>query len=197
MAANLLTLNPSKTELMLNGLPQQLSKIHSPSLFLLPAQPILPCSSARNLGFVCYPSLSFSQQFPKISSSCHYHIRDLRRIHNSLDHKTATTIATSLVHSRLNYCNSLYYSLPASQLYHLQLIQNALARTISRTLLHFPISPVLYPLHWLKIDQRNQYKIISITHNLLHHSTPSYLYRLQYSPHSFHTLLKLSLSGSS
>ena len=34
------------------------------------------------------------------------------------------------------------------------------------------------PLHWLKIEQRIQYKIIYITHNLLHSSTPSYLYRL-------------------
>ena len=100
------------------------------------------------------------------------------RICNSLDHTTAATIATSLVHSYLSYCNSLYYSLPASQLHRLQLIQNALARAVSLTPLHSPISPVLHSLHWHKIEQRIQYKIISITHNLLHRSTPSYLYRL-------------------
>ena len=105
-------------------------------------------------------------------------MHDLHRIRNTLDHKTAATIATSLVHSRLDYCNSLYYSLPASQLHRLQLIQNALARAISQTPLHSPISPVLHSLHWLKIEQRIQYKIISITHNLLHNATPSYLYRL-------------------
>ena len=119
LTANLLTLNPSKTEFMLMGLPQQLSKIHSHSHSLPPAQSILPCSSARNLGFVLDSSLSFSQQISKLSSSCHYHIRDLRRIRNSLDHKTAATIATSLVHFCLDYCNSLYYSLLASQLHHL------------------------------------------------------------------------------
>ena len=75
MTANLLTLNPSKTEFMLIGLHQQLSKIHSPSLPLPPAQPILPCSSARNLGFVFDPSLFCSQQISKLSSSCHYNIR--------------------------------------------------------------------------------------------------------------------------
>ena len=38
-----------------------------------------------------------------------------------------------------------------------------------------PIFPVLHSLHWLKIE-RIRYKIISITHNLLHSATPSYLY---------------------
>ena len=33
-------------------------------------------------------------------------------------------------------------------------------------------------LHWLKIEQSIQYEKISITHDLLHSATPSYLYRL-------------------
>ena len=33
-------------------------------------------------------------------------------------------------------------------------------------------------LHWLKAEQRIQYKIISITHNLLHITEPKYLHRL-------------------
>ena len=144
MTANLLIPNPSKTEFMLISLSQQLSKIHSSSLYLPPAQPILPCSSACNTGFVFDSSLSFSQQISKLSSSCHYHIRDHCRICNSLEHKTADTIATSLVHSRLEYCNSRYYFRPASQLHRLQLIQNALARAVSLSPLHFPISPVLH-----------------------------------------------------
>ena len=37
---------------------------------------------------------------------------------------------------------------------------------------------MLLSLHLFKIEQRIQYKIISITHNLLHSATPSYLYRL-------------------
>ena len=30
--------------------------------------------------------------------------------------KTASTIAASIVHSKLDYCNSLYYNLPKSQI---------------------------------------------------------------------------------
>ena len=44
------------------------------------------------------------------------HIRELRCIRPYLDFRTASTIATSIVHSKLDYCNSLYYNLPQSQI---------------------------------------------------------------------------------
>ena len=40
----------------------------------------------------------------------YYHIRQLRCIRPYLDSSTACTIATSVVHSRLDYCNSLSVS---------------------------------------------------------------------------------------
>jgi hypothetical protein len=52
MASNLLTLNPSKTEFLLIGLPRQLSKISNPSISPSPGTNILPSLSARNLGFI-------------------------------------------------------------------------------------------------------------------------------------------------
>src|SRR6218665_1752906 len=45
------------------------------------------------------------------------HIRDLRRIRPMLDFKTASTIATSIVHSKLDYCNSLFLSLDSTQIH--------------------------------------------------------------------------------
>ena len=53
-----------------------------------------------------------------------------RCIRPYLDSTKACTIATSLVHSKLDYCNSLYYNLPKSQITRLQLIQNSLARAV-------------------------------------------------------------------
>jgi len=47
-------------------------------------------------------------------------IRHLRCIRPYLDHKTASTIAISIVHSKLDYCNLLYYNLPNTQLNRLQ-----------------------------------------------------------------------------
>ena len=74
--------------------------------------------------------------------------------------------------------NSLYHALPTTQIKRLQQIQNALARTVTCTPDHSRITPALISLHWLKIEQRRQFKIVSITHNLLHKSQPSYLHKL-------------------
>jgi len=43
-----------------------------------------------------------------LNKSCYYHIRELRCLRRYLDFKTASTIATSIVHSKLDYFNSLY-----------------------------------------------------------------------------------------
>ena len=99
------------------------------------------------------------------------HIRDLRRLSPILDHKTACKI----VHSMLDYCNSLFYSINSSQIKRLQRIQNALARAITKTTKHHHITSVLKSLHWLKLPQRIHYKIASHTYNTLQTSQPSYI----------------------
>ena len=74
--------------------------------------------------------LYFSDLITSLSKSCNFYIRQLRCIRPFLDIKTASTIATSIVHSKLDYCNSLYYNLPNSQLSRLQHIQSSLARAV-------------------------------------------------------------------
>ena len=94
---------------------------------------------ARNLGVIFDNHLSFNSQITDLSQSCFYHIRDLRRIRDSLDFKTASTIATPLVHSKLDYCNCLYYNLPAYEIQRLQYIQNSLAPAVSACLTNIKI----------------------------------------------------------
>jgi hypothetical protein len=106
------------------------------------------------------------------------HIRDLRRIRPMLDFKTASTIATSIVHSKLDYCNSLFLNLESTQLKRLQLIQNSLARAVTRTPKHHHITPILKSLHWLKIKERIHFKVLSLTYNSLQYSQPKYLREL-------------------
>jgi len=105
---NLLTLNSSKTEFLLIGLRKQLDKIQNSSLNTT--------HSARNLGFIFDERLTFSDQISAISKACYYHIRQLRYIRPYLDSNTARIMATSIVHSKVDYCNSLYYNLPKSQI---------------------------------------------------------------------------------
>ena len=115
LSPNLLCFNSAKTEFLLLGLKPQLNKIHNPALTLSNGASVCPSPSARNLGFIFDAHLTFSDQISSLARSCFYHIRDLRRIHPVLDFSTAHIIGTSLVHSKLDYCNSLYYGLPKTQ----------------------------------------------------------------------------------
>ncbi len=60
-------------------------------------------------------------------------LRDLHRIRSTLNSTTANTIGTSLIHSKVNYCNSLIISLPRFQLDRLQLDLNSAARAVTKT----------------------------------------------------------------
>src|SRR6218665_160050 len=91
---------------------------------------------------------------------------------------TACTITTSIVHSKVDYCNSLFYSINSSPIKRLHTIQNALARAVRKTLKHHHITPVLTSLHWLKVPQRIHYKIVSLTYSTLQTSQPSYIGQL-------------------
>jgi len=113
-----------------------------------------------------------------VSKSCFLSIRDLRGIRNTIDSSTAKTIATTLIHSKVGYCNSLHLNLPRIQLDRLQFILNTAARVVHTTPRFTHISPVLKSLHWLKIDQRIHSKILSITYKTLQCRNPSYLHNL-------------------
>jgi len=141
---------------------------------------ITPAQSARNLGIIFDSTLSMSDHISSVSKSCLLSFRDLRRIRNTLDFSTARTIATSLIHSKLDYCNSLFLNLPQSQLGRHQHFTHSkfLSSSVSKTPKFAHISPVLKSLHWLKIEQRIQYKIAFLTYKVLQSEQPSYLHSL-------------------
>src|SRR6218665_3544879 len=97
-----------------------------------------------------------------------------------LDSKTASIVATSIVHSKLDYCNSLFLNLDSTQIQRLQLIQNSLARAVTRTPRHHHITSVLTckSLHWSKIPERIHFKVLSLTYNSLQSSHSTYLREL-------------------
>jgi len=76
-----------------------------------------------------------------------------------------------IVHSKLDYCNSLYYNLPKSQINRLQQIQNCLACTVvkapkSSQSYHYHTHP-----HYLctgSINERIEYKLLSGSHSHSH-----------------------------
>ena len=101
MSSNCLTLNPSKTEFLVIGLPKRLEKLNH--LHLRIDVVLSPVDSARDLGVIFDSNLTLSDHISAVSKSCLNKIRDLRRILNIIDRTTACTITTSLVYSKLYY----------------------------------------------------------------------------------------------
>ena len=80
--------------------------------------------------------------------------------------------------SRLHYCNSTLWGLPANQLNHLQKTQNASARIVTRTKSREHITSVLRSLHWLPVNKRIKSKIFCLTYQCVHKTPPRYLQEL-------------------
>ena len=175
LTSNRLFVNPSKTEYLLIGTPQQRSKVISNSISFR-GTPIVPSNNARNLGVIFDSHLTFRDHVSKVCQSSFYQIRQLRQIRSSLDINSATVLSNSLVTSKLDYCNSLLYGLPASSIARLQRVQNSLARVVYPSVRkHHHISPTLQKLHWLPIKQRITYKIAVLCFKTIYFKQPTYL----------------------
>jgi len=72
----------------------------------------------------------------------------------------------------VHYCNSLYCKLPSQQ------IQNSLARTVVKAPKSCHITPILRSLHWLRITERIEYKLLSLTYKVPTTTQPPYLHNL-------------------
>src|SRR6266536_2277446 len=127
--ANMLSINPSKTEFLLIGTPQQRKRVLNPTITFEGSQ-ITASSSTRNLDVIFDASLLFHDHISSICKSSFFLIRMLRNIRHCLDLHSATILANSLVTSKLDYCNSLLYGLPKSSIQRLQRVQNSLARVV-------------------------------------------------------------------
>lgn len=67
------------------------------------------------------------------------------------------------------------YDLPAYTIKKLQHVQNAAALLVTLTKKHDHITPVLFNLHWLLVNQRIIFKILLITYKALNNLAPSYI----------------------
>ena len=84
----------------------------------------------------------------------------------------------SLVHSHIDYCNSLLAGMPHNLLHHIQKIQNFAARVVTNSHKFCHIMPILRSLHWLPVEMRIRYKIIVTVYKSIHNMAPYYLQHL-------------------
>ena len=178
MYSNKLKLNPDKTEFMLIGSKRHRQKFDSKFPLNLIGSKLSPTPTARNLGVIFDQDFNFQNHINGVVKNCFYHMRDLRRIRKHLDIDTATALANALVSSRIDYCNSLLYSLPNIHVQKLQQVQNALARVVTNSSCYTSASQLLEQLHWLPVRSRINFKVGLIVYKALHFEQPTSLKNL-------------------
>ena len=145
MISSKIKLNPDKTEFIIIVTKAQRDKFKKYLPTKLLDQDVTQTDSARNLGIEFDKDFNFKKHISKVCRSCYYHIRDLRRLRRCLTAPVTKTIATSLVSSKLDYCNSILYNIPNREINKVQSVQNCLARVVTRSPRLCSVTPLLNP----------------------------------------------------
>src|ERR1044071_415797 len=110
-----------------------------------------------------------------VCCSSFFQIRQIRQIRSCLDRNSAVILANSVVHSELDYCNSLYYGLPSSSTMRLQIVQNSLARVVcNNAKFRSHTKSLLKDLHWLPVPEHIKFKIAFLIYKILQVGKTSY-----------------------
>ena len=111
-------------------------------------------SSVKNLGCYLDANFTMSCQINNICQQSYYHLKNIGIIRSYINKKYSQLLVSSLVMSRINYCNSLLTGVSLNSITKLQRVQNQAARIVSYVKKHQHITPVLKDLHWLPVKQR-------------------------------------------
>ena len=109
MAANRLKLNAEKTELLWAGSRVSAAVLgnNGPSL-KLGQDTVAPSNYVRVLGVTFSSDLSLDDHVTRVSATCFYWLRQLRRVRRSLDDDAMKTLVHAVITSRVDYCNVVF-----------------------------------------------------------------------------------------
>ena len=174
MTSNKLKLNDDKTEVML--IRNNKTVIELPEMTLNIYNNIISLDEkVKNLGVVLDHNMSMIPFVNLLSQNLYFQLRKISSIRKYLSDHVTKQLVTSLILSKLDYCNSLLAGLPNDTLNRLQSIQNNAARLISRTRKTDHITPILKDLHWLPVKERIVYKICMTVFKCINNLAPIYL----------------------
>ncbi|KAL8607345.1 hypothetical protein ACOMHN_039495 [Nucella lapillus] len=168
---NKLQLNDDKTECLLFD-PSE--SVAAPLSLNIGSSNIAFSKSARNLGVIFDKDLSMHEQVKKICQLAYFEIRKISSVRHYLTTDATKTLVSSLVISRLDYCNSLLAGVTLDLLNKIQKVQNCAARLICRLSKRDHITPILRNLHWLPISTRIDYKVACICFSFFDGTSPKY-----------------------
>ena len=119
-------INDSKTELILIGSKQQLSKLQ-PISISVGNSTINNSSVVKNLGCQFDANLSMSNHITNVCKSASFYLHSIRSIEKYFHTDSLHTLVHAFITNRLDNCNSLQYGTSKEQIAKEQRVQNAAA----------------------------------------------------------------------
>ena len=135
-------------------------------------------TTAKNLGFTLDSTLDFQAQITKLKQSCFHKLRNIAKMKRFLSMDQMKQLVQAIILSSLDYCNSLYFGCSSSVLKQLQLIQNRACAVVLGLKRSDSKTENLKKLHWLRVKERIQFKILLITYKALNGEAPQYISEL-------------------
>ena len=100
---------------------------------------------------LCFAPFHLSSSGLSIPQSTNFILHKIGTLRQFLSQAANEKLVHALIMPRIDFCNSLLYSLSDMQISKLQRIQNSAVRLVKRTPVRQPISPILQELHWLPV----------------------------------------------
>lgn len=173
-----LTVNPTKTQVIVIGSSRMLSQIDWSDLpqVTFDSTALEISEVVKNLGVLIDRHLSWGPQLAAISRKTFAAAASLRRLRNFLPTSTKIALAQSLLHPILDYADASFLDLTEDQLNKLERLQNLSIRFIFGLRKFDHISEYRNRLKWLPIRLRRNAHILSLLYNILFlSSSPAYL----------------------
>ena len=175
MGKHFLKLNPTKSQIITFAPNNLLKSSILDYVYLNKSTYISISNEVINLGIKMDYQLNFSSHINMITSQCYNLIKNIAQIRKYLSVDHIRSLVNSVIVSRLDSCNALFFGISASEFNRLQKLQNACARLIYGKNKRAHTSNLLRELHWLPVRQRVVFKIVCLVYKCLHNTAPIYL----------------------
>ena len=148
------------------GFPTNLKKVTEHSIDLL-GSTVHESSSLRNLGVYFDPAVTLAEHISHICRISYFQLRNLRRVCRCISVHSASQLVHAFMTCNLDYCNSIFYNLPAVQVKLLQAVLKSAARLVTKSHSRHHMTRQLKSFHWLTYPHRITFNVCFLTYRCL------------------------------
>ena len=171
---NYLLINPTKTKVMIFGVPQLVSKVPQDTTFTLMDKQLIIASNAKDLGVTLDIYLNYNDHVADVVSSCMRALVQINRVRHLFKREMLIQIINCLVFSKY-CCSTVWASISEMNLGKLQCVQNFAARIVTGMGKFERITPILKDLRWLPVTMQLHIRDAVMTFKCVNGLAPSYL----------------------